>query len=76
MVSRQSRIVLQDQLDCYLFHVFSFFPKVFKIFGGQMSLFGATDTLFWTYGDISSVFQSQSGQPYLHFTEANIMYIP
>ena len=26
--------------------------------------------LFWTSGDVSSRFQSQSGQPYSHLTEA------
>ena len=31
-----------------------------------MSYFGATDTLFWISGDVSSGFQSQSGLPYLH----------
>ena len=28
--------------------------------------FGATDTLFWTFGDICSGFQSQGGSPHLH----------
>ena len=28
---------------------------------------GATDTPFWIYGDVSSGFQSQCGQPYLLF---------
>ena len=28
--------------------------------------------LFWTYGDVSSVFQSQSGQPYSHFGGGHI----
>ena len=28
--------------------------------------------LFWTFGDVSSQFQSQSGQPYLHLAE---MYV-
>ena len=31
-----------------------------------MSYFGATDTLFWISGDVSSGFQSQSGLPYSH----------
>ena len=31
--------------------------------------------LFWTSGDISSGFQSQSGQIYLHFVEVYVMYI-
>ena len=29
---------------------------------------------FWTSGDVSSGFQSQSGQPYLHLSEAYMMY--
>ena len=37
---------------------------------------GATDTLFWTSGDVSSGFQSQSGQPYSHLIEAYVIYIP
>ena len=30
--------------------------------------------LFWTFGDVSSGFQSQSGQPYLHFAEAYMLH--
>ena len=32
--------------------------------------------LFWTFGDVSSVFQGQSGQPYLHLAEVYMMYVP
>ena len=32
--------------------------------------------LFWASDDISSGFQSQSGQPYLHLAEAYVIYIP
>ena len=32
--------------------------------------------LFWTSGDISSRFQSQSGQPYLHLAEVYMLYVP
>ena len=32
--------------------------------------------LFWTTGDISSGFQSQSGQPYWHLAEAYVLHIP
>ena len=32
--------------------------------------------LFWTFGDISSGFQSQSGQPYSHLAEAYTIYVP
>ena len=38
-----------------------------KYFGGHMSFCGATDTPAWTSADFFSGFQSQSGQPYLHF---------
>ena len=30
--------------------------------------------LFWTSGDVSSGFQSQSGQPYTHLVDAYVMY--
>ena len=33
-------------------------------------------TLFWTSGDVSSGFQSHSGQTYLHLAEVYMMYIP
>ena len=32
--------------------------------------------LFWTSGDVSSGFQSQSGQPYLRLAEAYVLYVP
>ena len=32
--------------------------------------------LFWTYSDISSGFQSQSGQLHLHLVEVYMMYVP
>ena len=32
--------------------------------------------LFWTSGDVSSGFQNQSGQPYLHLAEAYMIYVP
>ena len=42
-----------------------------------MSIFGATDsTLFWTSGDVSSGFQSQSGEPYSQLAEAYVIYVP
>ena len=37
---------------------------------------GSLIPLFWTSGDISSGFQSQSEQPYLHLAEAYILHIP
>ena len=50
--------------------------RSFLIFDGHMSLLGATDTLFWTSGDVPSGFQSQSVQPYSHLVEAYVMYVP
>ena len=42
-----------------------------------MSFFGATGTLFWISGDVSSGFQSQSGFCLIcYFVEADVMYIP
>ena len=32
--------------------------------------------LFWTSGDISSGFQSQGGQPYLHLAKAYVLHVP
>ena len=32
--------------------------------------------LFWTYGDVFSGFQSQSGQPYLHLVEVYVLHVP
>ena len=32
--------------------------------------------LFWTSGDVSSGFQSQSGQRYLHLAEAYVFHNP
>ena len=37
---------------------------------------GPLISLFWTSGDVSSGFQSQSGQPYSHLVEAYVIYIP
>ena len=41
-----------------------------------MSFTGPLITLFWTFGDVSSGFQSQNGWPYSHLAEAFVMYIP
>ena len=32
--------------------------------------------LFWTSGDVSSGFESQSGQPYLNCAEAYVLHVP
>ena len=43
----------------------------------DISLFvGPLIWLFWTSGDVSSEFQSQSGQPYSHLAEAYVLHIP
>ena len=45
--------------------------------GGHESFFvGPLIPPFWTSGDVSSGFQSQSGKPYLHLTEAYMLHIP
>ena len=37
---------------------------------------GATDTpVFWTPGDVSSGFQNQSRQPYLHLADAYLLHV-
>ena len=47
-----------------------------KNFGGHKSFFvGPLILLFWTYGDVSSGFQSRSGHPYSHLTEAYVLQI-
>ena len=48
----------------------------FKKIGGHKSFLWATDTLFWTPGDVYCGFQSQTRQPYLHLVEAYIIYVP
>ena len=50
---------------------------VLPIFGVHKSFFmGPLIPLFWTSDDVSSGFQSQSGQPYLHLVEAYVIYVP
>ena len=45
----------------------SFFKKIFV---EDINPLGRLIPLFWTFGDISCGFQSQSGQPYSHLAEA------
>ena len=52
---------------------FFFFPKKFG--GHESFLWGHWYPCFWTSDDVSSGFQSQSGQPYLHLVEAYILHI-
>ena len=42
----------------------------------QLIFVGPLIPLFWTSGDVSSGFQSQSEQPYLHLVEAYMLHIP
>ena len=42
----------------------------------QVLFVGTLIPLFWTSGDVSSGFQSQSGQSYLHLAEAYVLHIP
>ena len=44
-------------------------------FGEHESFLGPLIPLFWTSGDISSGFKSQSGQPYLHLAEAYMLHV-
>ena len=41
-----------------------------------MSILGPLISLFKSSGDVSSGFQSQSGQPYLHLADTYVIYIP
>ena len=36
---------------------------------------GSLIPLFWTSGDVSSGFQSRSGQPYLHSVETYMLHV-
>ena len=63
--------------------VFSVFGKgeevefFLKIFWRTWVLFvGPLIPLLWTSSDISSGFQSQSGQPYSHLAEAYVLHVP
>ena len=47
----------------------------FKILVDTCPFVGPLIPLFWTSG-VSSGFQSQNGQPYLHLAEAYVMYVP
>ena len=47
-----------------------------KFLLGTCPFLGPLIPLFRTSGDISSGFQSQSGQPYSNFAEAYMIYIP
>ena len=46
-----------------------------KNFGGHTSILGLLIPLFWTSGDVSSGFYSQSGQSYLHLAEAHVIHV-
>ena len=53
------------------------FLVFFFFFGEHKSFFmGKLIPLFWNSSDVSSLFQSQSGQPYLCLLEAYLLHIP
>ena len=52
----------------------TFFKKIF--WRTQVIFVGPLIPLFWTCGDVSSGFQSQSGQPYSSLAEAYVLHIP
>ena len=54
-------------------HKYSEIGWRFFLFCGHMSFYGPLTSPFWTSGDVSSGFQSQSGQPYSHLAEAYVM---
>ena len=41
-----------------------------------MFFVGPLISLFWTSSDVSSRFQSQSGQPYSRSAEAYVLHVP
>ena len=47
----------------------------FEFFEYVSPVCGVTDTPVWTSGDVSSGFQSQSGQPYSRLVEAYVIYV-
>ena len=56
--------------------LFSVVVVVFKTKLEDIILFmGPLITLFWTCGDFSSGFQSQSGQPYSYLAEAYVLHV-
>ena len=48
----------------------------FYFCGTHVHFLGPLISLFRTSGNIPSVFQSPNGQPYLHFAEAYVIYVP
>ena len=64
---------IQRTIKNVYFLKFSIF-LFFKQFLEDINPFcGPLILLFWTSSDVSSMFQSQSGQPYSHFAEAYIL---
>ena len=55
--------------------IFSAFWKSANFLRTWVLFVGPLIPMFWTSGDVSSGFQSQSGQPYLYLAEAYMMYI-
>ena len=55
---------------CVIFFSKKFFWRTYVLFVGPLI------TLFWTSSDVTSEFQSQSDQPYLHLAEVYMLHIP
>ena len=56
---------------------FSIGARIFFKILEDMSPFCVTlIPLFWTSGDVSSGFQSQSGQPYSNLVEGYVLHVP
>ena len=58
------------------FVLFRFYLFIYIFWRTQVLFVGPLIHRFWTSGDISSGFQSQSGQPYSHLAEVYMLHIP
>ena len=60
---------------CAIIHITSnhYFNKILRTW---VFFVGPLIPLFWTSGDVSSGFQSQSGQPYSCLAEVYVLYVP
>ena len=55
--------------------MFSKIDVFFLILMDTCAFLGQLIPHFWTFGNVSSGFQSQSGQPYLYLAEAYVMHV-
>ena len=68
---------VEISVDCIISSVlYLYLDSREECFGGHKSFVGLVIPLFLTSGDISSSFQSQSREPYLHLAEVYIIHIP